>query len=68
MFFLKKTFTPDMDVSILEQRKDFIGNLDVYFQFDDYIESKRRRIAASTVHIYMEVKRYLQAFEKFREE
>jgi integrase len=64
--FLKKTFTPDLDVSILEQRKSISGNLDVYFQFDDYIESKKRRIAASTVHIYMEVKRYLQAFEKFR--
>lgn len=64
--FLKKTFTPDLDVSILEQRKVVNGNLDVYFQFDDYIESKKRRIAASTVHIYMEVKRYLQAFEKFR--
>lgn len=66
LLFLKKTFNPDMDVSTLEQRKDFTGNLDVYFQFDDYIESKRRRIAASTVNIYMEVKRYLQAFEKFR--
>ena len=66
LFFLKKTFTPDMNVSTLEQRKDFTSNLDVYFQFDDYFESKKRRIAASTVHIYMEVKRYLQAFEKFR--
>ena len=66
LLFLKKTFTPDLDVSTLEQRKDFTGNLDVYFQFDDYIESKKRRIAPSTVHIYMEVKRYLQAFEKFR--
>lgn len=64
--FLKKTFTPDLDVSMLDKCKDFNGNLDVYFQFDDYIESKKRRIAASTVHIYMEVKRYLQAFEKFR--
>jgi len=64
--FLKKTFTPDLDVSMLEQRKVVSGNLDVCFQFDDYIESKKRRIAASTVHIYMEVKRYLQAFEKFR--
>ena len=46
VIFLKKTFTPEMDVSILEQLKDFTGNLDVYFQFDDYIESKKRRIAA----------------------
>lgn len=66
LLFLRKTFSPDLDVSTLEQRKDFTGNLDVYFQFDDYIESKKRRIAPSTVHIYMEVKRYLQAFEKSR--
>lgn len=66
LVFLKKTFEPDLDVSLLEQRSDFTGNLDVYYQFDSYIESKRRRIAPSTVHIYMEVKRYLEAFEKFR--
>ncbi len=66
MFFLKKNFSPDLDITTLEQRKDKTGSLDVYDQFDTYIESKRRRIAPATVNIYMEVKRYLQAFEKFR--
>lgn len=66
MFFLKKNFSPDLDITTLEQRKEKTGSLDVYDQFDAYIESKKRRIAPATVNIYMEVKRYLQAFEKFR--
>jgi hypothetical protein len=48
---------------ILEQRKEKTGSLDVYDQFDAYIESKKRRIAPATVNIYMEVKRYLQALK-----
>ena len=56
MSFLKKNFSPDLDISILEQRKEKTGSLDVYDQFDAYIESKKRRIAPATVNIYMEVK------------
>ena len=35
MFFLKKNFSPDLDITSLEQRKEKTGNLDVYDQFDD---------------------------------
>jgi hypothetical protein len=47
----------------LEQRNEKTGSLDVYDQFDAYIESKKRKIAPATVNIYMEVKRYLQALK-----
>jgi len=47
----------------LEQHKKKTGSLDVYDQFDAYIESKKSRIAPATVNIYMEVKRYLQALK-----
>ena len=34
LLFLKKTFSPDLDSSTPEQRKNIIDNLDVYAQFD----------------------------------
>jgi hypothetical protein len=49
----------------LEQRNEKTGSLDVYDQFDAYIESKKRKIAPATVNIYMEVKRYLQALKNW---
>jgi hypothetical protein len=64
--FLKATFSPDFDMSLLEKRMGLVANLDVYYQFDEYIEIKRKKIAPSTVLIYQEVKKYLQAFEKYR--
>jgi len=66
LVFLKTTFAPDFDISLLEKRRALVTNLDVYYQFDQYIDSKKRRIAPSTVLIYREVKKYLQAFEKYR--
>ena len=31
MFFLKKNFSPDLDIATLEQRKEKTGTLDVSF-------------------------------------
>ncbi|RYE56026.1 MAG: site-specific integrase [Sphingobacteriales bacterium] len=64
--FLKGTFNPELDLSLLERRKAIVSSLDIYVQFDEFLEIKRKRIAPATVHIYGEVKKYLQAFENFR--
>ncbi len=66
--FAKKTFSNDFDVASLE--KTYLQNvknkpdLDFYRQFDLYIELKRKRVTKSTINVYHEAIRYLQAFER----
>lgn len=40
-------------------------NRDLYYQFDAYIDLKKDRVAASTLNVYNEVKRYLMAYEEY---
>ena len=39
---------------------------DIYYQFDDYIRSKCRKVSRATLTVYSNVKTHLKAFEKFR--
>jgi len=39
---------------------------DIYYQFDDYIRSKYRKVSRATLTVYNNVKAHLKAFEKFR--
>ncbi|MEP7371750.1 MAG: site-specific integrase [Chitinophagaceae bacterium] len=68
--FLKSTFHPGFDLSKLEEKAKEVEkpkiNLDLYYQIDDYIESKRKQVTPKMINVYRNMKDTLKAFEKFR--
>ena len=74
--FLKRNFDLKEDFKTIEQRinkqieetrkKDPKINLDLYFQIDDYIKSKRQKVCPGMLRIYRNMKEHLQAFEEHR--
>lgn len=70
--FVKKTFSPHFDVSTLDKIAKQLGskkiklNMDLYFQIDDYIDSKVKKVCKDMPRIYRNMKDHLQAFEEFR--
>jgi hypothetical protein len=73
--FVKKTFHPHFDVATLNNEKIVnareISNQeesyqDFFFQFDNYIESKRKKVCKGMLEVYRHVKERLRAFETFR--
>jgi site-specific recombinase XerD len=67
--FVKEVFRPDFELSRLksiEVNSRFNSlNINLYYQFDAYIDSKKDRVARSTINVYNEVKRYLMAYEQY---
>lgn len=67
--FIKQTFTPKFEVSRLNDVKfkevDAI-NLDFFFQFDDYINSKKNKITPGMLKVFHNTKGVLKCFETFR--
>jgi Phage integrase SAM-like domain len=72
--FLKNTFHPDFDPGTLTQRDQAVAikqagtNLDFYFQMDNYIESRKKKISPKTTKTCEEMKSYMQAFDLHRGE
>ncbi|MCS3801115.1 site-specific integrase [Niastella sp. OAS944] len=78
--FVKKAFSPTLDLSVLDERIVTVAKQemakkeakqDIYYQFDEYIkakESKERKVSKATLTVYSNVKGHLQAFEKYRKE
>lgn len=72
--FLKKAWRPDLDAVTLASRAKEIAeapaepavNLDFFFQLDDYIRAKRRKVSAGMIRTYNIVKERLAAFQKYR--
>lgn len=68
--FLKKTFRPDFKETILEEKAKEAEspkvNLDVFFQIDDYINSKTKQVTPKMLHVYRNMRDTLKAFEDFR--
>lgn len=70
--FVKRTFHPDFDVSSLKdlknslEKKDAFKNPDIYFQIDDYILSKVKKVSQHMPRVYKNMKEHLQEFEAFR--
>ncbi|WP_245729180.1 phage integrase SAM-like domain-containing protein [Niabella drilacis] len=52
-----------MTLAILKQKKN---KLSVYYQFDEFIKSKKRKVSKATLTVYGNVKSHLLAFEAFR--
>lgn len=68
--FLKKTFKPDLDLSLLEKkvRKAELPkvNLDVFFQIDEYIKSKTKQVTPKMLHVFRNMRDTLKIFEAYR--
>jgi integrase len=73
--FLKKTFHPHFVAHSL-QSKEAIKvveaftqrgvNKDIFFQLDDYIDSKRRKVCKGMLGVYRQLRNRLKAFQAFR--
>lgn len=69
--FIKKIFTPDFDlsklskISISKQEETKI-NLDVFFQIEEYIKSKEKKVTPKMINVYNNMRDTLRAFEKYR--
>ncbi len=73
--FVKKTFSPSLQTTTVQQQvkaaedretKEQRDKLDIYYQLDDYIESKKRKVSKATLTVYQNVKSHLRAFETYR--
>ena len=68
--FLKKVFKPDFDLSSLEEKVKEVElpkiNLDVFFQIDEYIKSKRKQVTPKMINVYNNMRDTLKAFENYR--
>ncbi len=74
--FFKRYYSPDRSfenivevVDMLDTKKisnDIYLNKDIYFQIDDYIKTKTKKVSADMPRIYRNMKDHLLAFEAFR--
>lgn len=70
--FAKEKFSPDFDPSRLGKDLSDQGakvtaiNLDLFFQLNDYIESKRRQVSPRMMHVFQNMRDTLKAFQAFR--
>jgi len=73
--FLKKAWRPELDPASLANRAKEMAaapaeqpavNLDFFFQMDDYIKVKRRKVCAGMIRTYHVIKERLFAFQKYR--
>jgi hypothetical protein len=67
MKFLKENFHLQQNWNI-EQMSTQKKNLDVYFNIDDYINSKRTTVKQCTINVINAMKAHLMSFETFRKE
>lgn len=72
--FLKKAWQPDLDAISLASRAKEIAeapavpavNLDFFFQLEEYVKAKRRKVSVGMLRTYNVVKERLLAFQKYR--
>jgi hypothetical protein len=69
--------TPTLDLQSLDERATVVAKQeiakkeakqDVYYQFEDYIKTKERKVSKATLTVFSSVKGHLQAFKKYRQE
>ncbi len=72
--FVKDKFQPDFDISSLQEIEEKIEkekisqNMNLYFQIDDYIQSKTKKVCKDMPRIYRNMKEHLLEFEAYRGE
>lgn len=74
--FFKLYYKPDQsleciinEIEVTDKEKildDIFLNKDIYFQIDDYIKAKTKKVSADMPRIYRNMKDHLLAFERFR--
>jgi len=69
--FIKQKFTPDFDPTSLGKEaspdvKPSPANLDLFFQLNDYIDSKKRQVSPRMIHVFQNMRDTLKAFQTFR--
>ncbi|MDQ6763081.1 MAG: site-specific integrase [Bacteroidota bacterium] len=68
--FVKKKFTPFFDIASLKRDPSFNleekESLEFNHQFHLYIESKKKKVSKSTINVFHETLRYLEAFEIYK--
>jgi Phage integrase SAM-like domain/Arm DNA-binding domain len=65
--FLKQNFALQNNWE-LQQMSSYQKNLDVYYNINDYINSKRSTVKQCTINVINAMKAHLQAFEIYRKE
>jgi len=75
LLFVKETFHPKFDISLLESTLRETGaknqhneeiNLNFFFQLDEYINSKSRKVTPGMLKVFNNTKTVLKGFEEFR--
>ena len=75
--FLRQVFHPEFDPDTLsekakqlalEESNKMAANQDFFFQVDDYIKSKSRKVSTGMLRTYQVMKKRLLAFQKWRKE
>lgn len=69
--FVKEKFSPDFDTATLKQDEATLitqatVNTDIYYQFEDFINFKARKVSKPTIKTFRDVCYSLKAFEAFR--
>jgi len=75
--FLQQVFHPEFDPATLwekakqmalEENNKMAANQDFFFQIDNYIKSKSRKVSTGMLRTYQVMKKRLAAFQKWRKE
>jgi len=80
--FVKKYYSPDLDIYALseivqknehylkeqKEKENSKTNLDIFFQIDDYIQSKTKKVCKDMPRIYRNMKDHLLEFQSYRGE
>jgi hypothetical protein len=61
---LENVFKSDLEKKTKEKK----DKLNIYFQFEEFIKSKDRKVSKATITVYKNVKSHLLAFEKYRKQ
>ena len=70
--FAKKTFRPDLaasELEAIEKKQENLKpeqNLAFFYQLNDYIQSKEKKVSKGTIGVFGQMKEHLLAFEAFR--
>ncbi|MBD0376322.1 MAG: site-specific integrase, partial [Flavisolibacter sp.] len=75
--FAKQTFSPHFDIATLKDEQKAAQiinantktvNLGIFYQIDEYIQSKEKRVSSETIGVFRQMKEHLFAFQEFRRE
>jgi len=68
--FLKQVFNPNFDIATLAKEEVLVEaatnktNLGLFYQIDDYIKSKEKKVTGGTLGVYRQMREHLLAFQQ----